>query len=410
MDTLPAGSPAHLRTLNARAVLDSLGREDALSRPDVAAATGLARSAVTQTLRALVTTGVVTEAGIDRERRGPAATRYRVDPDHGFGLGVDVARDRVRVALVDVTGAVRARAERRDVAATPVARARAAAELGRGCVADVATRLGRETGIEVSRAVAAVPAIVGSDQETVRRVPGFEKGGTTLHDALVDALGCPVALENDLNLAALAEQRDGVAVGVPTFVALGLGGGFGAGVVVDGKLHRGAAGGAGEVSFLPHPERPLGSEVLGAVSIRAIAKENGLPEDVTVRDVVDRAERGDGAASDVLDLVAERIAVVTATIALVVEPELFVLTDQAARAPIADRVTRFLADRVAVLGLRVAPSTLGADAVVVGAARAASDALRDDVVRAAVAVDVAPADGASGGETADEPEAAEAVS
>lgn len=402
MDTLPAGSPAHVRTLNARAVLEVLRREDALTRPDVAAATGLPRSAVTQTLRALVTTGVVAEAGLDHERRGPAATRYRVDHDHAFGLGVDVARDRVRVALVDVTGTVRARAERRDVPASPTARARAAAELGRGCVADVAARLGRETGIEVSRAVAAVPAIVGDDLATIRRVPGYEKGGTTLHDAFVDALGCPVQLENDLNVAALAEQRDGVAVGVRTFVVLGLGGGFGAGIVVDGRLHRGAAGGAGEISFLPHPERPLGSEVLGAGSLRVLAKEYGLPEDVTVRDVVDRAERGDVAAGDVLDLVAERISIVAGTVALVVEPELFVLTDQAARAPIAERVTRFLAERIGVLGLRVVPSNLGPDAVVVGAAGAASEALRDDVVRAAVAAGETPGDEARADDVDDE--------
>jgi predicted NBD/HSP70 family sugar kinase len=391
MDLLLAGSPAPLRTFNARTVLDALSASGPLSRADVAAATGLPRAAVTQTLRALAGTGVVVEADPDPERRGEAASRYRVSTDHGFGLGVDVARDRVRVALVDVTGAVRARAERRDVKASPTARARAAAELARGCVADVAARLETAPTIEVARAVAAVPAIVASDGVTVRRVPGFEKGGTALHDALQDALGCPVLLENDLNLAAVAEQHDGVARGASTFVVLGLGDGFGAGIVVDGRLHRGARGGAGEISFLPHPERPLGSETLGAGSLTAIAKESGLADDISVREVVDRAERGDVVADDVLDVVAERIAVVAGSIALVLEPELFVLTDQAARPPLADRVIRYLADRIAVLDLRVLPSSIGPDAAVLGAARAASDALRDEVLRAALTVDVGPA-------------------
>lgn len=385
MDITPAGTPALLRTLNARAVLDALAAGARLARPDLVAATGLSKTTVAQTLRALEGTGVVTEAGLDRDRRGPAATLYRIDPDYAFGLGVDVARDRVRVALVDVTGAVRARAERRDVKATPTARARAAAELARACVSDVEARLPEGTRVEVTRAVAAVPAIVGPDHVTIRRVPGFEKGGTELHDALVDALGCPVTLENDVNLAALAEQRDGVAAGVRSFVVLGLGDGFGAGLVLDGRLHRGAAGGAGEVSFLPHPGRSLGAETLGATSLAAIAKENGLRDAVSVQEIVDRAENGDAASGDVLDEVAERIAVVAASVALVVEPELFVLTNQAAREPIADRVRRFLTEKLAVLPVQVVPSELTCDAVVVGAARSASDALRDEVFRAAAA-------------------------
>ncbi|WP_264031201.1 ROK family transcriptional regulator [Cellulosimicrobium sp. SH8] len=385
MDTTPAGTPALLRTLNARAVLGVLGTGAQVARPDVVAATGLSKTTVAQTLRALEATGVVTEAGLDRDRRGPAATLYRVDPDYAFGLGIDVARDRVRVALVDVTGAIRARAERRDVKPTTTARARAAAELARACVNDAAARLPQGTTVEVTRAVAAVPLIVGSDRRTIRRVPGYEKGGTDLVEALEDSLGCPVTLENDLNLAALAEQRDGVAAGVRSFAVLGLGDGFGAGLVLDGKLHRGFAGGAGEVSFLPHPARALGSEALGASSLAVLAKEHGLPDDVTVKDFVDRAEHGDGASNDALDEVAERIGVVAASVALVVEPELFVLTNQAARAPIADRVKRFLAEKIAVLPIQVVPSELTCDAVVVGAARSASDALRDEVFRTAAA-------------------------
>ncbi|MFC8922462.1 ROK family protein [Cellulosimicrobium sp. NPDC057127] len=392
MDLLLAGSPAPLRTFHARAVLDALSAAGPLTRADVAAATGLTRAAVTQAVRSLVGTGVVVASEPGPDQRGRPTARYRVSTDHGLALGVDVARDRVRVALVDVTGAVRARAERRDVKASPTARARAAAELARGCVADVAARLEPAPTIEVRRAVAAVPVIVGADGTTIRRVPGFEKGGTALHDALQDALGCPVRLENDLNLAAVAEQHDGVARGAGTFVVLGLGDGFGAGIVVDGRLHRGARGGAGEISFLPHPERPLGAETLGAGSLTALAKEHGLPDDVSVREVVDRAERGDLVADDVLDVVAERVAVVAGSIALVLEPELFVLTDQAARPPLAERVIRYLAERIAVLDLRVLPSTIGPDAVVLGAAHAASDALREDVLRAALAVDVGPED------------------
>jgi predicted NBD/HSP70 family sugar kinase len=63
-------------------------------------------------------------------------------------------------------------------------------------------------------------------------------------------------VENETNLAALAEQRDGAARGRDTFVLLWLGGGTGAAVILDGSLRRGASGGAGEIGFLPVPGTP----------------------------------------------------------------------------------------------------------------------------------------------------------
>ncbi|MBD8078734.1 ROK family protein [Cellulosimicrobium arenosum] len=400
MDKLLAGSPARLRALNARAVLDSLGSGPPRARPEITTTTGLSKTTVAQALRALVATGVVVDAGLDHDRRGPAATLYRVDPDHAFGLGVDVARDRVRAALVDVTGAVRARAERRDVATTVAARARAIADLARSCTADVQTRLGSGRSIEVTRAVVGLPTVVGPDRATIRRVPGFEKGGTTLRDAIADALGCPVALENDLNLAAVAEQHDGAATGVRSFVVLGFGEGFGAGLVLDGRLHRGAAGGAGEVAFLPHADGPLGMQALGTTALAAIARDHGLPDGITLAGAVDRAQEGDASAGAALDTVAARLAVVAGTVALVVEPELFVLTGQAARSPLADRVTAFLAEQLAILPMHVVPSALGGDGVVLGAAREASDALRELVFDRAVTA--TPGDEADGGTTDEE--------
>ncbi|GAA1725974.1 ROK family transcriptional regulator [Isoptericola hypogeus] len=306
----------------------------------------------------------------------PAPTTASAGTDLVLGLGVEVARDRVRVALVDSGGTVRARAERRDVPATPAVRARAVAALAHSASEDVEARLDGGRRVRIGQATAAFPAVVGADRASVYRVPGYEKGGTALRDALVDALGCPVTLENDVNLAALAELHLGAGRGEGTFVALVLGDGFGAGIVLDGKLHRGVTGIAGEVAFLPQPGRALGAQVLGDVALAGLAKEHGLREDVTLRDVLDRAEAGDELADEVVVEVARRLAVVLASVAIVVDPGLFVLGDQAARPPVYDRVASFLRDQVAVLPVRVVPSPLGSDAVVLGAARAASEALR----------------------------------
>jgi predicted NBD/HSP70 family sugar kinase len=382
----PEASPSPLHEAEVRSVLDALATGAPGGEAAVVEATGLPRTTVASALGVLAAAGVAV-----REGRG----RFRADADAAFGLGVDVARDRVRVALVDLTGTVRARAERRDVKPTPVARARAAAVLANSCREDVETRLGPGRVVEVSSAVVAFPAVVGADRATVLHVPGYEKGGTALHDALVDALGCPVVVDNDVNLAAVAEQHLGAGRGRSSFVTLAFGAGFGAGVVLDGRLHRGASGIAGEVSFLPQPGHALGEQVLGDSAIAALAKDHDLPEDVTVRELIDRAEAGDGVAGDVVAEMARRIAVVVASLAIVLDPEAFVLADEAARAPIHGRVATYMRDRVGVLPARVEASPLGADGSVLGAARAASEELRRRAATAAVAGAAAPAgDGA----------------
>ena len=71
----------------------------------------------------------------------------------------------------------------------------------------------------------------------------------------------PVEGENDVNLAAVAEREVGRAVGVDNFVLLWAEEGLGAAIVIDGRLHRGATGGAGEVGFLPLPGTPLVRQV-----------------------------------------------------------------------------------------------------------------------------------------------------
>ncbi|TGJ95878.1 hypothetical protein DLJ96_08755, partial [Actinotalea fermentans ATCC 43279 = JCM 9966 = DSM 3133] len=122
---LLAGDQRLLREINARAVLEVLDAHDTLGRPEIVAATGLSKTTVALALRTFVEQGLVEEAGLDHDRRGPAATLYRVDPEHGYALAVDIGHVRVRVALVDLVGRVRARAEQPLSAKEPEARASA---------------------------------------------------------------------------------------------------------------------------------------------------------------------------------------------------------------------------------------------------------------------------------------------
>lgn len=380
---LLAGDQRLLREINARAVLEALDAHDTLGRPEIVAATGLSRATVAQSLRTFVEQGVVEEAGLDHERRGPAATLYRVDPAHGYALAVDIGHVRVRVALIDLVGRVRARAEQQLPVKDPEARARVVGELAAHCVAAVSQDPGAGV-VSIRCAVVGLPAIVAVDHATVRHVPGHEKGGTALHDALEDSLGCPVLLENDVNLAAIAEQRSGVGQGLDSFVLLRLGIGLGAGIMTGGRLYRGASGGAGEVGFLPQPGRALGAESIGAASLASSAADAGLPADLEPHEILDRAEEGDERALAVVDELAGRLSVLIASIVLLLEPQKVVLAGVASEEPVLRRVRTYLAERVGILPIVVEPSGVAADAVLFGAVALARDRLRDEAFGAAV--------------------------
>lgn len=103
-----AGPQGLLRTLNGRAILETLARSGPQTRAELMSATGLSRTAVTQVLRMLESAGAVAAAGLDRETRGPAAGRVELHPRLGFAAAVHVDHHAAHVVLVDATGTVRA--------------------------------------------------------------------------------------------------------------------------------------------------------------------------------------------------------------------------------------------------------------------------------------------------------------
>ena len=85
-----------------------------------------------------------------------------------------------------------------------------------------------------------------------------------------DAFGVDIIIENDVNVGALGERWLGRARGVETFAYIALGTGLGMGIVADGKIIRGAHGGAGEIANLPIGGDPLDpvSRVHGTLEAR----------------------------------------------------------------------------------------------------------------------------------------------
>lgn len=361
-----AGPQTLLRTLNGRAILETLARRGSLTRADLMAETGLSRTAVTQVLRMLESVGAVAPAGVDRETRGPAAGRVALHPQLGFAAVVHVDGHGAHVVLVDPTGAVRA--EQHAPFTPHLERVELISGLIETCLQSVRGPL--------HLVIAGVPGIVSADG-AIRDDEGPDGGA--FRNALEKRLGCPARIENDVNLAALAELTAGSGASLASFALLLLDEGLGAGIVIDGSVHRGFSGVAGEVMYVPQTPLPIGAPVLSDAVVGDLALAHGRDPQAPVVQHLDAAADGDEAAQAMAAEMARRLTLVAGTIALVLDPEAFILGGLAAHPVLVDAVAREADDLAARLPMRFLVSSFGPEAPLIGGIGEAAAALRATV-------------------------------
>jgi predicted NBD/HSP70 family sugar kinase len=245
---MPA-SPSTARAINDRLALRLLQQEGPLTAAQLKQLTGLSRPSVADLVDRLTAAGLITVVGESGEqRRGPNAKLYGIVADRAHLAAVDLRTEGVAVAVSDLLGRVLAEAS------VPIGD-----DTGTGPAVEQAVtlveRVAKEAGADRLHTVGiGAPGLIDPTSGELRDSSGLPEWHRRLVAALQERLpGARVSVENETNLAALAEQRDGAARDRDTFVLLWLGMGIGAAVVLDGQLRRGASGGAGEIGFLPVP-------------------------------------------------------------------------------------------------------------------------------------------------------------
>jgi predicted NBD/HSP70 family sugar kinase len=211
-------------------------------------------------------------------------------------------------------------------------------------------------------------------------VPGLARPG--LVGELRRALHAPVGVDNDVNLAAVAERRRGVAGTADSFALLWFGEGLGLAIDLGGRLLRGASGGAGEIGYLAlglAPSPGLRSDLhdlVGGRAILALAKEHGI-------DATTPAEAVLQAGPAMLAALAERIALGLAAVVAVLDPGLVVLAGEVGQAggtALRDAV-RAATRTASPLHTEIAVTGLVDDAVLLGALDAALAEVRGELIR-----------------------------
>ena len=375
--------PPLLKHLNERTVLEAIRAGAPISRAEISRRAGISKPTVSLALQSLVDAGLVREA-----LEGPAGPRYGAVffepvPEAALSLGLDVGGRFLRGAICDLRGDIRARL---DVEVDGGDAARVLAQ-----IAELRDALVDATGLDdtlVNGAVVGVPGVVDPERRAISlatNVAGLE--GASFADDLEAWLGLDVWLENDVNLAALGEQWQGVARGVDDFLFLSIGTGMGAGLVLRGELHRGHHGAAGEVDFsyvgLDEDVDPCAGAV-SAFSARLAggdARDTALVPPYETRDVFAAARAGDALASEVVQEVARRIALHVVPVAAVTDVSLVVLGGGlGSNGDLLLEPVRSLLARWIPFPPSVAVSSLGEAAVLTGALALGLRHALDDVV------------------------------
>ena len=375
------GTPSLLRELNDRAALELLLAEGPLTRAQISERTGVSKVTVSQMLARLEDRGLVMVAGEQAGGRGPNAALYSVVRSSAYVAGLYVDFDLVSAAIADVTGErVAYVSVDPNGADDPVRMIRDA--LGRAC---------ESAGLDfsaLSSVVIGSPGVLDPRTGAPRiavNLPTWHEG---VPDALREVLHTPVVIENDVNLAAMAERAGGAAAGLDDFAFVWLGTGLGLAAVINGQVRRGVGGAAGEIGWMPvhgaplpagneHPSKAGLQALAGGLAVQALAAEHGFHSptaaDAVTAALADLASAPGGNGAAFIDELAHRVSIGVAAVCVVLDPGLVVLGGTVGKAGGTELAARVAAEvpRLCLARPTIVSTSVPGEPVLLGAMQAA---------------------------------------
>jgi predicted NBD/HSP70 family sugar kinase len=378
-----------MRDRNRALVLDAVARHEPITRAQLAGRTGLTKSSVSSIVQELLSARLVVEQGTQRGgdlgRPGTALTLAR---EGMAGLGLEVNVDYLAACVVDL--ARRTRVRYVEVGDNRVRDPATVVEL-LARLAEAAVAAAETQGLTISATCVAVPGLVDQETGTVVRAPNLDWTGVPLRQLLggrVPAAPTQVLVENEANVAALGELWFGDGADFGDYVHISGEVGVGAGIVVGGRVFRGAHGHAGELGHTTlEPDGPVcGCGGRGCLELfagqEAILRRAGLDPTVStstgradgpVSALVERLAAGDGLALAALEVAGRSLGMAAASLVKLVDPDTVVLGGIYA---VLDPWLRASFQGALLEGIpmtraappRIALSALGPDAAVRGAA------------------------------------------
>ncbi|MFT4030217.1 MAG: ROK family protein [Protaetiibacter sp.] len=325
-------------------VLDLIRSGLAVTKPELARETGHGRTAISLRLAQLADIDLIANGGLAMSSGGRAARELSFRADRGCCLVAELGATGFSLGIANLRGEI-------------VTSAREAADIAEGPepildrVQEVFDELltdGTRSGTPVWGVGIGVPGPV--EYRTGRPVappimPGWDD--YPIRERFEARYRAPVWVDNDVNLMALGEFRAGLARGESDLVYVKVGSGIGAGLISNGRLHRGAKGVAGDLGHVEveHDSSALcrcgnygcleaiaGGAALVRAAIDAAAGSGGLLADrlgergtLVLADLLNAAGRADRVAVDLLSMSAARVGQMLATVVNLHNPSLIIM-------------------------------------------------------------------------------------
>ncbi len=404
-----AGLPADqatVRRLNLGLLMRSLAAGGPRSRARLADDTGLNKATVSSLVTELVDRGLVIEGIIQRRGVGRPGRTIEVNTAVVRCIGLELNVDYLAGVITDLTGRVLAR-RRLTLPMIELGPARAmgqVAELAAALVADCGA-----TPDQVETLHLSLPGLIDIDAGVLAYGPNLHWRQVDVVHSLMGRLqwaDTRIGVDNDANLGAMAEYASGPSAGSSNLLYLVGEIGVGAGMIIDGRIIRGATGFAGEVGHMPigDPSVKCACGRRGcwetAVGMNAVVEAVAVPGDrlhegdmaSRLAEIVRRAEAADDRTLRALDEAGRLLGVGASVLANLLDPEVIIFGGHFAvlQKFMADAVAAEMRSRVlggSVMACRLEFSTLGFEAPALGAAHAGIDTLINDPTLVVVGVD-----------------------
>ena len=389
-------------------VLDEIRSARSRSRAELVARTGLSRGVVAQRVNELIDAGLVVEGEVGPSTGGRPPRQISFRADAGHVLVADLGATSIDVAVTDLDGRILGhRDEPADVADGPERCLDRVGQLFDELTTATRDLPGRLWGIGIG-----VPGPVefrSGRPISPPIMPGWD--GYPVRERFAKRHAAPVWVDNDVNLLALGEWRAGIAVGHDNAIVVKVGTGIGAGIISNGRIHRGAQGAAGDVGHIQVVddgsivcrcgnigclEALAGGSALArqgealadqgrSERLRAALDQRGR---VTAEDVARAASFGDAEAVALLHAAGDRVGLTLASLVNFFNPSLVVIGGGVAQS--GDQLLAAIRETVyrrslplATRDLIIERSSLGALAGVIGASAMVVEQLfaRDAIAR-----------------------------
>jgi predicted NBD/HSP70 family sugar kinase len=366
----------HLRALNLQRVLAvAMERPSSFTRSELSEGTGLSAPTVGSLVSELIRLGIVLDRGAGPSSGGRRPSRMEFNARYGYVAGIDLGPTRTRLAIADLRGEPVAHR----IVPTPTALGPAALLSRIAAALRVLMKDAQAPPQRLLAVGAGAPGAVDTHRGTVGMAPNLRDWtDVPMRDILQRALGAPVVVENDVNLALLGEHWRGAARGHATCAFVFVGTGIGAAILIDGHLHRGHNYMAGEIAMMyvgaQYIDVEFGSRgcletLAGVEALAARWPRAGQAEPARrVSQLMESARDGDVEARKAVEDTARLIAMAVANVATVVDPSLIVLGGGllAQAEPLFDAI-RLTAGRILRMAVDIVPSALGQEAPLAGA-------------------------------------------